>query len=48
MNEMILVCHSLNNKTRTGLILSLCLNTDPLVRLISSPQILDIYLVVVR
>ena len=36
MNEMIRVSH-LNNNTRTGLVISLCLNTNPLVSLI--PQI---------
>ena len=34
MNEMIMVCHSLNNNTRTGLIISLCLNANPLIGLI--------------
>ena len=49
MNKMIMVCHSLNNYTRTGFVISLCLNTNPLISLIPSetPQILDIYSVVV-
>ena len=34
MNEMIMVCHSLNNNTCTGLVISLCLNTNPLISLI--------------
>ena len=48
MNEMIIVCHSLNNNTCMGLVISLCLNTNPLISLIppESPQILDIYSVV--
>ena len=29
MNEMIMVSHSLNNNTRTGLFVSLCLNINP-------------------
>ena len=28
MNEMITLCHSLNNNTRTGLVISLCLNAN--------------------
>ena len=28
MNWMTIVCHSLNNNTRTGLIISLCLNVN--------------------
>ena len=49
MNEMIMVCHSMNNNTRTGLVIYLCLDTNPLISLIphESPQILDIYSVVV-
>ena len=44
MNEMIMVCHSVSNNTRTGLVISLCLKTNPLINLIppESPQILDI------
>ena len=34
MNEMIMVCYSLNNNTRTGLAISLCLNVNPLMSLI--------------
>ena len=34
MNEMIMVSHSLNSNTPTGLVKSLCLNTDPLVSLL--------------
>ena len=34
MNEMVMVCHSLNNNTRTGLVISLCLNANLLVSLI--------------
>ena len=48
MNEMIMVCHSLNNNTCTGLVISICLSTNPLISLIPKwPQILDIYSVVV-
>ena len=49
MNAMIMVCHSLNNNTRTALVISFCLNANPLISLISSewPQILGIYSVVV-
>ena len=49
MNEMIMVVHSLNNNTSTGLDISLCLNANPLISLIPLkwPQILDIYSVVV-
>ena len=48
MNEMITVCHSLNNNTRMGL-LSLCLNKSfDQYDAPESPQILDIYSVVVR
>ena len=48
MNEMITVCHSLNNNTRMGLFISLFKyksfdQSDPP----ESPQILDIYSVVV-
>ena len=35
MNEMIMVCHSVDNTTRTGLVISLCLDTNPLSSLIS-------------
>ena len=45
MNEMIMVCHSLNNKKLTGLVVSLCLNANPLISLI--PPNGDIYSVVV-
>ena len=34
MNEMITVCHSLNNNTCTGLVTSLCLNANRLISLI--------------
>ena len=34
MNETIMVSHSLDNITRMGLVISLCLNTNPLVTLI--------------
>ena len=34
MNEMIMVCHSVNNNTRTGHVISLCLDTNPLISLI--------------
>ena len=34
MNEMIMVCHSLNNNTLTGFVISLYLNTNPLISLI--------------
>ena len=34
MNKMIMMSHSLNNNTCMGLIISLCLNTNPLVSLI--------------
>ena len=34
MSEMITVCHSLNNNTRTGLVISLCLNANLLISLI--------------
>ena len=34
MNEMIMVYHSLNNNTRKGLAISLCLNTNLLISLI--------------
>ena len=34
MNEMIMVCHSVNNNTRTGLVISLSLSTNPLISLI--------------
>ena len=34
MNEMIMVCHSLNNNTCTGLVISLCLNPNSLISLI--------------
>ena len=49
MNELIMVCHSLSSNTCAGLVVSLCLNTNPLISLVppESPQILDIYLVVV-
>ena len=30
MSEMIMACHSLNNDTRTGLVICLCLNENPL------------------
>ena len=50
MNEMIMVRDSVNNHTRRGLVISLCLDTNPLISLIppESPQILDIYSVVVQ
>ena len=37
--------HSVNNNTRMGLVISLCLNSDHLISLIPPklPQILDIY-----
>ena len=48
MNEMIMVCHSLNNNTRMGLVISFCLNANPLISLILEwPQMLHIYSVVV-
>ena len=49
LNEMIIVCHSLNNNTCTGLVICLCLNANPLISLIPPewPQILGIYSVVV-
>ena len=49
MNEMILVSHSLNNNTRTGLVISLCLSKNALISLPPPgwPHILDIYSVVV-
>ena len=31
MNKIIMVCHSLNNNTHTGLVISLCLNASPLL-----------------
>ena len=35
LNEpVVMVCPSLNNNTRTGLVISLCLNTNPLMSLI--------------
>ena len=34
MNKMIMACHSLTNSTGTGLVISLCLNTNPLINLI--------------
>ena len=34
VNKMIMVCHSLNNNARTGLVISLCLNANPLISLI--------------
>ena len=34
MNEMIMVSHSLKNNTNMGLVISLCLNTNPLISLI--------------
>ena len=34
MNAIIMLCHSLNNNTRTGLVKSFCLNTNPLIGLI--------------
>ena len=48
MNEMTMVCHSVNNNTLMGLVISLCFGhksfqSDPP----ESPQILDIYSVVV-
>ena len=48
LNEMITVCHSLNNNICTGLVIFLCLNaqSDP-PSLPEWPQILDIYSVVV-
>ena len=49
MNEIIMVSHSLNNNVCTGIVISLCLNTNPLGQSDApeSPQILDIYSVVV-
>ena len=55
MNEMIMVCHSLNNNTPTGLVRCLCLNANPLISLLPPssppppewPQNFDIYSVVV-
>ena len=58
MNHRIIVCHSLNNNTCTGLVISLCLNTTSCYFSFfkynsfdqsdppESPQILDIYSVV--
>ena len=34
MNEMIMVCPSVNNNTSTGLVISLCSDTNPLISLI--------------
>ena len=34
MNGMTIVCHSLNNNTHTGLVISLCLNVNTLISLI--------------
>ena len=34
MNEMIMVCHSVKNNTRTGLVIFPCLDTNPLISLI--------------
>ena len=34
MNDMIIVCHSLKSNTLMGLVISLCLNANPLIRLI--------------
>ena len=34
MNEMIMVSNSLNNNTRTGFVISFCLNANTLVSLI--------------
>ena len=48
LNWMIMVCHSLNNNTRTGLVISLCLNVNTLISDPPGwPQILDIYSAVV-
>ena len=33
MNEIIMVCHSVNNNTRSGLVKSCCLNTKTLIGL---------------
>ena len=34
MNGMTILCHLLNNNTRTGLVISLCLNVNTLISLI--------------
>ena len=38
-NKMIMACHSLNNNTRTGLVIYLCLNRNHFINLIPSPRI---------
>ena len=44
MNEMIMLCHSVNNNnTRTSSVISLCLNINPLISLIP-PNHLEFYL----
>ena len=48
VNEMIRMCHSLNNNKHMGLVIFLCSNSNHLISLIPElPQILDIYSVVV-
>ena len=48
VNWVIMTCHSVNNSTRMGLVISLCSNSNHLISLIAPklPQIFDIYSVV--